>query len=253
MSSPAELLENVDVDNLVMGEPEDFDDAAATQTPEGGVKYGDPGWNDFVISKFEEGELYDEKYPTLNGLRRVAENLLGQVVSSRIVELKSSLDHTSEGRAYCTYEISIFNFLGSRLYRTFSGAGGSYLGNTDKTYAIYPEAIAEARAEARAYRKALMLTVASADEIKGMERSTFESVIPSVKQEYDENDDMSPTQVVTIQTKCKKLKIDVDKLIAETKAELKKDKLSRLDATNLMQKVNSYQNKTAEIPEGIKL
>lgn len=246
---------NYDLD-VTLGEPEDIDDVEETKTfkdEEQVIKYGDAGWNDFIMKQFTPDELYNDKHPTLNGMRRVTEKILGQVVTSEIVDLKSSLDHTSNGRAFCHYKIVINNFLGSRHYRTFSGAAGAFDGNTDPIYAIYPEAIAEGRAEARAYRKALMLKNAAADEIKGMEKSSFESVIPSVKEEYNEKEAMSSTQMVVIETKCNKLKINKDKLIESYKKDKNVSELTKADAIELTKLISSYQNDSKNIPEEIKL
>ena len=44
--------------------------------------YGSEDWNEYVMSKFENGELFDGN-PTCAGLRRVAEELLGTIVVSR--------------------------------------------------------------------------------------------------------------------------------------------------------------------------
>ena len=41
-----------------------------------------PDWNDYVLSLFDEKELYDGR-PLCAGLRRVAELVMGRIVSSR--------------------------------------------------------------------------------------------------------------------------------------------------------------------------
>lgn len=238
-------LNVIEPDDFVQNEPEDVDYTEETK-PQGEkqVKYGDPEWSDYVMTLFTEDELYKGKHPTLNGLRRVTEKHLGQIITSEAVELKSSLDHTSTGRAYCVYKISINNFLGSRHYRTFTGCGGSYEGNTDPTYAVYPECIAEGRAEARAFRKALMITVVAADEIKGNEKAAFESVINTVQQEdYDENEVLSETQLKVIEKSAKRKGIDVESYLDDYKKKNNKETLTKQDGIEILKFLNETSKK----------
>lgn len=240
--------------NISFGEPEDIDDMEDAMSKDQ-VSYSDPGWNDYVMAHFLPTELYNGKYPTLNGMRRVTELLLGQVVSSKPIILNSSLDDSTNGRAYCVYEIQINNFLGSRHFRTYCGAADSFGGNTDKTYAIYPVAIAEGRAEARAYRKALLLTTVAAEEIKGNEKS-FESVLPDEKKEdeYNEKEPLSHGQKVALGVKCSQLKINKDSFFELYAKENGKEvaKLNKQDGINLMKELTTYANQTKEIPGEIK-
>jgi hypothetical protein len=205
-------------------------------------KRGSVEWNDYVMSQFTSEELYNDKYPTLNGMRRVALLLLGEPIVSAPKDLKASLDHTSNGRAYCVYELAYFN---GNYTRVYSGAADSFEGNTDKNYAIYPVCIAESRAEARAYRKALLLTTVTAEEIKGNEQ-VFESVI-TTKSEYNEKLPISDTQTKIIDTFIKKLNINKDKTL-----ELLANKLeTKEDAVELIKKLNEYQADKSLIPKEI--
>jgi hypothetical protein len=116
-----------------------------------------PEWDGYVLSHFAPEELIDG-HPTVGGLRRVAEYLLGEIVSgiSDVVQVPTNPDN----RATVIHTIT---FEGGRQ---FSGAADSYWGNTDKPYGMFPTAIAETRAEARALRRALKLkNIVSSDEL----------------------------------------------------------------------------------------
>ena len=222
-------------------EPEDMDDTEVAVVNK--IRYGSLEWNDFVMSHFQPNELYNEKYPTLNGMRRVSETLLGQTIVSEVKQLHASLDPDSTGRSYCVYSISINNFCGSRHYRTFNGAAEAYAGNiSGDTYAVYPVTIAESRAEARAYRKALLLTTVTAEEVKGNEK-----VFENVKEEYNEDEDMSSQQETIIKHKCLQLKIDKSKFMIQFG-----DKPKRKDGIAAVKLLSEYQNESKEIPEEIK-
>lgn len=231
-------------EEVSFGDPEpEIESTVVEANKEKKIEYGDPEWNDYVMTLFEENELYEKKHPTLNGMRRITQKYIGDVVFSKPVELKSSLDHTCCGRAYCVYELVIDNFLGQNKTRCFGGCGGSYEGNTDKSYAIYPEAIAEGRAETRAYRKALLITVAGAEEIKGQEKVSFESVIPTIA-DYNEEDPMSSTQEVALQTKGKRIKdFDYDAFLEEFKKEKNVTVLTKKHGHELMNILNEKGKK----------
>ena len=63
-----------------------------------------PEWNDYVLSLFEENELYDGR-PLCAGLRRVAELLLGEIVSSKPTQIFPPLKGDEIGRATVIWEI----------------------------------------------------------------------------------------------------------------------------------------------------
>ena len=46
----------------------------------------DPKWNDYVLEFFEDGEMFDGR-PLCAGLRRVAELLLGRIISSKPTQI----------------------------------------------------------------------------------------------------------------------------------------------------------------------
>ena len=196
-------------------------------------EYGDEKWEKFVMDSFLQDELYiDDKgngYPTLNGMRRITLLILGNVVRSGPVHVVSNPPVSS----YCIYEIELDDGT------VYGATADACIDNISGNYSIYPTAIAESRAEARAYRKALLLRTASAEEIKGNEKA-FNTVLESVK-EYDTEGDISAQQISIIQTKCKKLKIDQNKFLESESVESDFKNAKRSDGVKLSKKISEFQ------------
>lgn len=203
---------------------------------------GDPGWSDYVMGLFVDDEIMEKdnnRYPTLKGLRRVFLSIYGPPTFSGIVDFKAPTDENSPGRAYANYEI----VAGGSTYR---GAAEAYPGNINGGYHVYPLAIAENRAEARAYRKALMLNVVTAEEI-GNESSHFTSVLSS-SGEFNEGESISDSQMTVIKNKCKELNIDLDRFLEVMKSELGATKLTRKVGLAAIKKISIMSNDNNQIP-----
>lgn len=245
LSQKVEELESKDLESLMNNLSEmDLEPSEETEKEEEfeAPEYGDPNWQEYVLSFFYENELYDNKYPTLNGMRRVAQILLGELESSGVISLQASMPEDNNGRAYCVYELIFSDFLG-RGRKVFRAAADAHQFNMNDTYCIYPVAIAENRSEVRAYRKALMLSVVGAEEMKEANVGHFESVLSTNAD--SSNGKASSTQMVIIKTKTDALKIDFSKVVTNN--------MTKEEATNLIKNLNSYQSDTTKIPEDIKL
>lgn len=210
-------------------------------------EYGSENWENFVMESFTEDELYiDEKenrYPTLNGMRRVTlnvlQNVFGNIIKSRPVNIHSNPPVSS----YCTYEIEFENGA------IFGASADACQENISGPYSIYPTAIAESRAEARAYRKVLLLKTASAEEIKGNEKA-FNTVLESVK-EYNDEGDITQQQISIIETKCKSLKINLNKFLQSENVNIGFKDAKRSDGIKLSKKISEFQQ--SGIPKEFKL
>jgi len=216
--------------------------------------YDDPKWQDYVMSNFERAELIDGKYPSVNGLRRVVELLLGEIVNAGPIEIKTTMDSDSPGKAVVTYEIQIawklncvfesVNFDGYPI-KTFRAVGSSWHGNTDDMYAVFPEAIAETRAEGRALRRALRLGVVCADELtkKNTAEIVRQKVEKSTDGNWDESESIKDNQISSIKILCDRLNIDLVKFINSGSKQYKDiTEVSRQTAANMIKKLNEYQN-----------
>ena len=137
-----------------------------------GVKYASPEWQQYIMGLFNPEELVDG-CPKCNGLRRVANVVLGDILesSARTIAVLPS----DGGRSVTIgYEILIdwklnrpVGFFGKDSfshveYRRFGGVADCSEDNT--VFGKHPAATAESKAESRALRKALALNVVTAEE-----------------------------------------------------------------------------------------
>lgn len=211
-----------------------------------------PEWSDYVMTLFHDDEIMEKdgnRYPTLKGLRRVAIKLFGEPAFSGVIDYSAPKDENSPGRAYANYELIFDTFLGRKVYR---GAAEAYPGNINGGYHVYPLAIAENRAEARAYRKALLLNVVTAEEI-GNESSHFTSVLSSTG-EFNEEEKISDSQMTVIKNKCFELKIDESKFLDYIKNELgtTSDTLTKKAGLAAIKKISLFSNDPNQIPGELK-
>lgn len=144
--------------------------------PENLPKFGDKNWHDFVMKEFSSYELVSEpKIPTVDGLRRVVEKLVGSVVESypEVIQAPRLTNKTGINKktlekvvflelAVVKWTVVIDCFDGN--IRKFSDVGTVYLNNTDWDFARHPTETAATKAESRALRKALRLRTISAEE-----------------------------------------------------------------------------------------
>lgn len=195
-----------------------------------------PDWNDYVLSLFDESELYDGR-PLCAGLRRVAELVMGRIVSSRPTQVFAPQSGDEIGRATVIWEIVFED--GS----LFSDVADCWEGNTDDAFCVFNTATAATRAEGRALRKALRLKTVAAEE---MTKKNTASIVRSISQtkameatdgEYNNAERMTDKQGNFIDLKSKQLNIDVEaffKEVFETNVKRKVTKSQASDAIQLL-------------------
>ncbi len=227
---------------LVEDEVENMEDVIEPIPP----SISSPEWSDYVISKFEYDEMVDGN-PTVDGLRRVTEVVLGEIISTDtdIVQVPTK---ENEGRATAVCSVVVQTHFGN--IRKSSGSGDAWHKNTDMPYSKFPVAMAETRAEGRALRRILQLRkVVAAEELSdGLDDSI----------DYEKN--ISDNQVNFIEVMCRPdgrgLDINIAKLINETdESRAKKTtirELSHSEATKFIKVLSSYQNNADDIPVGIR-
>lgn len=200
--------------------------------------YGSDEWDDFVMSKFKKGEVFSmpNGKPTVScaGLRRVAEELLGDIVVSRPSQVFPAMDADGPGRATVVFEITIDWFNSGRM-RTFSDVADCWHGNTDDLFCAHPSATASTRAEGRALRKALRIKCLAAEELakKDVASIVRMSVETSKKPQTTLEDDwsgdaiISSAQINFIDRKCQQADIDVQSFL-----NLGKDPIENINAVS---------------------
>lgn len=205
--------------------------------------FSEYGWHDYVMSHFEEDELV-EGSPTVDGLRRVCELLIGKIVeiSNTVLQFPSP---ENERRATVKSRIVIEN----DTLLIYEGAADVYPGNTDGIYARHPVALAETRAEGRALKRALRLRkVISAEEIgSGQQEEAAE--------QSELNKPINDNQKMFINMICDKsrLNLNIDKAIKVILPKVKNStELKYGEAKELIMKLDEYQRKPESILEDIK-
>lgn len=208
-------------------------------------------WNDYVLSLFDDSELYDGR-PLCAGLRRVAELLMGRIVSSRPTQVFAPSGGDEIGRATVVWEIVFED--GS----LFSDVADCWEGNTDDTFCVFNTATAATRAEGRALRKALRLKTVAAEE---MTKKNTASIVRSISQtkameategEYDSSDRMTDAQANFLDAKCKQVGVNVEQFLKEEFEANVKRKVTKYTASLAIQKVNEYQQDKSLISDSIK-
>ena len=215
--------------------------------------YGSEDWNEYVMSKFENGELFDGN-PTCAGLRRVAEELLGTIVVSRPSQVFPATESDGPGRATVVFEV-VIDWMDAGQMRTFADVADVWHGNTDDLFCAHPAATASTRAEGRALRKALKVKCLAAEELtrkKDVESIVRQTVQTPTDGEWKEEDAISTPQINFVDAKCKQLNIDVMGFVnsGTDSYETIKD-VSKKTASKMLGVLNEYQNKSKDIPENI--
>jgi len=206
-----------------------------------------PDWNDYVLSLFEKSEMYDGR-PLCHGLRRVAELLMGRIVSSRPTQVFSPQSGEELGRATVVWELVFED--GS----LFSDVADCWEGNTDDAFVVFNTATAATRAEGRALRKALRLRTVAAEEMTKKDTAAVARSISQTKQvattEYNEQAPMTAAQGNFLGVLGERNNVSIELLISKELGGNPK-KITKEDANKAIKLLNSYQQDQSQIPAEI--
>ena len=246
MTLSTDLFDKEDVENQEV----------ETQEQESDVpEYGSPEWHDYVMSLFDKSEMYNG-YPLTIGLRRFAEQLLGDILVSRPTTIIASDDPNGPGRATVAFEV-VIDWMNSGQLRTYGDVADCWHGNSDDLFCAHPAATASTKAEGRCLRKALKVRCVAAEEIP-----RNKDVVAIVRQsiaskptngEWKEEDPITNPQINFIDVKCKDIDVDVIKFINQGKEKYDSiEDITKSKACTMIKVLNEYQNKSKEVPEKIK-
>jgi len=130
-------------------------------------KPSDPDWTQFVLGHFQDDEQ-DEGNPRVEGLRRVAEALIGPIVHEDC-ELIQAPSHENGMTACAKASITFFDVSLNRevTYSALADANdGNIFAKGETDFTVYLTAMADTRAKGRAFRAALKLRrVVAAEEV----------------------------------------------------------------------------------------
>jgi len=233
-------------EGVELATPSNTDTSVKDVIQDGSPKPTDLEWNDYVLSLFGESEMYDGR-PLCHGLRRVAELLFGNIIISRPVKVFPPQDEDGIGRATVIWEIVFENG------QAFSDVADCWEGNTDDMFCAFNTATAATRAEGRALRKALRLRVVAAEELTKKDTAKIAKDISKkkgldVSTEYDSSGTMTDPQARFIDSKAKQLDVDASKILKEVFDVVKVSKVTKKQASDVIEKLNEYQQDKSSIP-----
>lgn len=223
--SKLEEEEEIFANAEIIEEEVDCVDAESTPTEQ------DQNWTEYVLSLMYADELRDG-HPTVDGLRRITERILGEVfaVESEILQVPGP-----DNNYHATVKVRVV-----AEGRSADGCADVGPNNTESKFAIHAVATAESRAESRAYRRLLRLrNIISAEE--------------NVKTDEicDLGDTIQDHQLNLLDIQAKKGDINVETWLATEKIKLVNlREVSKAKGAELCEKMNTL--KAQGVPEELK-
>ncbi len=220
-------------------------------------RYGTKEWDTYVKSLFTEDEMIDGN-PFCRALRRVAVELLGDIVYSAPKKVIVQGEPNHPGKVTVIYEVHIA-WMGSSEVRVFGDVSEVWEGNTDDMFLAHPSATACTKAEGRCLRKALMVNCLAVEELPakkdvvGKVRDAKRSNPAPTNGNINPNDAITDPQKNLINRLCNTLNIDVDKYINMGNGAYSNiDQVSKKAGIGMIQQLHKYQSDTYTIPEEIR-
>ena len=207
-----------------------------------------PEWNDYVMKFFTDKELIDGN-PLTAGLRRVAEMLIGEIISSRPVDVQRVETNDPIGRTTVIYEVQFLVKKGDKEYvKTYADVSDVWAGNTDDLFAVHAPATAATKAEGRALRKALKIRAVAAEELCKKDVSEY------LSQQVGQLDErIKPEQIKYLDMNCKKLDIDVIKFINSGEKEYNTVyEVKRETAAKMIDMINKFKRGDSTLGKDLK-
>ena len=218
----------------------------------------DPDWTDYVMSLLAEDEKYDGN-PTTDGLRRVAELLLGELVEGT-AKVVAAPEGTENGRATVEYTVKFLSVHpngADYMIKQFTDVADCWKYNSEDIFSKFPTATAATKAEGRALRKALKLKkVLAAEEI--VSKDVLDSLkfpLPAVSiEDFNPESKITSEQIMCMDVICKRMEVNPWNFInsgSKNYANIKE--VDFVVAKEMIKELNNYQAINGkEIPENVK-
>lgn len=163
----------------------------------------DDGWTQYVLYQFASDEM-DGKNPRVEGLRRVAGKLIGEIQQENC-DLVAAPSRDNDFRACAKASILFLTHEGK--YKKFEALADAHIDNCVDDYATYLVAMADTRAKGRAFRNALGLRrVVAAEEL---------NTIPSIIQDVQSDGVIQSTQISLIRILSERYNISIADILNE--------------------------------------
>ena len=237
------LFDSDDSDILSAVDSEALSDESFLAQP----AFNSENWSEWVLSQFADDEL-ENGAPTCDGLRRVAEDVLGPIAKVEVIK-NDTPTVSNKGNATVVVGITIEPVLleghprqGKSIY-VEDLADANKL-NTPEEIFKHPSATAGTRAESRAYRKMLRLRKVLTAEELASNTHTEEDWAPSTP--------ITEQQITVIDMLCQRTNMDVTDFIncGDSKY-VCIEQVSEQSAQKMLQYLNRIQRKDAERPDGV--
>ena len=198
------------------------------------------GWDDYVLSHFEPNEFFKNN-PTVDGLRRVTEKIVGPIIESNTkVECAPSIQNPW---ATVIVEVVCSTLDGNKR---FSGAADASDNNVNPPYNKFLTAMAETRAEGRALRRALKLKVVAAEELIDIPEQ------PVVAPVADKTDLITANQINFLDMICRRTNINMQKLVNKQHPSVNNiNMLTHTESLEVQKVLSSYQQSIDTIPSDL--
>ena len=190
----------------------------------------DLGWTQYVLDQLSLEELYNG-FPTVDGLRRVTEEIFGNVTSS----LTTLLEVPDKDCTKCTasHKLVVQKYNGHEII--VNAVVDVIKSNTPKPFDKFIVATADSRAEGKAYRRLLKLKILSAEEMNNViEEDTHTLVDPQV--------------ITAMANLCKKQDLNLLQIVKQFGGEYKSiDQMPKQVAMKICKIISNNQNDKKEL------
>lgn len=202
-------------------------------------------WSEYVLSDLADDEKSDG-YPKADGLRRLINKFLGRIIVQRVEVLnmpKFGAPQHDDNTATAVVTLVIREHNTDEMLEFSASADASTLSVQNAPFNHHLTAMAETRAEARAFRKALGLKNIIAEE----ELSSANSGQPVGKVDLSKDNPLEPIlaeQKVWLRKESESLNLNLKKFMEKNLSKTLDsiDKCSRLEARKLGEFLSQYKN-----------